>query len=367
LLSNLTITDFRNIHSAELSPTQNINLLLGDNGSGKTSLLEAIHILGVGRSFRSQQLKNTVNLNADRCVLFARSDDSTPIGMQYDLKTGLQIRLNNAPLVKVSELALNLPLQYISANCHQFFELGPKFRRKLVDWGVFHVEHHFNYHWQSYKKASQQRNSALKHKQSKLDVEAWNNTVINHGEHIANFRHTYLHRLLDAFIPIFTSLCTTFKSSIFTVKYNQGWAKDSSLHEILNNNFERDRMLGYSRTGPHSADWTIKINDADPSEMLSRGQQKLFFLSICIAQIEILLQEKNYRNTILLIDDISSELDWQHQVNVIKFLRDLPVQVFMTSTDKKMTTLMDETDDKVFHVELGEVKDGSLLSQIADT
>ena len=357
MLAQIRLLSFRNIKQADIDPAQGINLIIGENGSGKTSLLEAIYMLAMGRSFRSRSLKNAVNKEAQRLTVFARSLDQTPIGMQYDLASGLQIRLNNAPLKRLSDLALHLPLQFIPANCHQFFELGPKYRRRMVDWGVFHVEHQFNFHWQSYKKVLQQRNAAIKKLKPIKEIQLWDKYLVEHGTIITEMRERYLHALLDFFLPLFYQLCPELDDYEFKLRYLRGWSKDSDFDDYLAENIERDRALGYTRSGAHAADWSLRVNGSDPYEMLSRGQQKLFFLALSMAQILILADKKKLTSTVLLIDDLSSELDWHHQRTVIKTLRTLPVQCFISSTNEQLSALIDEEKEKRFHVKHGVILD----------
>lgn len=357
MLSQIRLLSYRNIKQADLSPAQGINLIVGENGSGKTSLLEAIYLLAMGRSFRSRSLKNVVNHGEQRLTVFARSLDQTPIGLQYDLETGLQIRLNNAPLKRLSDLATHLPLQFIPANCHQFFELGPKYRRRMVDWGVFHVEHQFNFHWQSYKKALQQRNAAIKKLKPINEIKLWDKYLVEHGLMITAMRERYLETLLTYFLPLFRQLCPELHDYQFKLRYLRGWNKDSEFSDYLEAHLERDRALGYTRSGAHAADWSLRVNGADPYEMLSRGQQKLFFLALTMAQILLLAEKKQLTSTVLLIDDLSSELDWHHQNTVISTLRTLPVQCFISSTNTQLTTLIEQDKEKRFHVKHGVVFD----------
>lgn len=357
MLAQIDIHHFRNITQAQLQPAQGINLILGENGSGKTSLLEAIFVLAMGRSFRSRFLKNLVKHEQQRLTLFARSLDKTPIGLQYDLQGGLQIRLNNAPLKRLSDLAFHIPVQSIPANCHQFFEQGPKYRRKMVDWGVFHVEHQFNYHWQAYKKVLQQRNAAIKSHKPLPEISLWDKALSQHGNAITEMRQRYLKQLIIEFRPFFKKLCPELADYTFSLRYLQGWNKDYLFADYLKTNLERDMALGYTRSGPHAADWSFRVNNADPYEMLSRGQQKLFFLSLCMAQIMILANQKRQENTLLLIDDLSSELDWHHQQTVIKTLRDLPVQSFISSTNLALSALITAENEKRFHVEHGVISE----------
>jgi DNA replication and repair protein RecF len=355
VLASITVQQFRNIIQAELSPAPAINLILGENGSGKTSLLEAIFLLAMGRSFRSRFLKALVNKEHTQLTVFARSIDKTPIGLQYNLSSGLQIRLNNAPLKKLSDLAQHLPVQFIPANCHQFFELGPKFRRRMVDWGVFHVEHHFNFHWQSYKKSLQQRNAAIKQRKPKAEISLWDTYLVKHGTVITDMRKRYLKRLIEFFRPLFKELCPELSETEFTLRYLQGWNKESDLSVYLSDNLERDQALGYTRSGAHAADWSLRVDGADPYEMLSRGQQKLFFLALSMAQIKLLAETKQLTDSILMIDDLSSELDWHHQQTVISTLRTLPVQSFISTTNDELKTLLRKENDKLFHVKHGHI------------
>ncbi len=357
MLAQINIHQFRNISAAELFPSSGINFILGENGSGKTSLLEAIFVLAMGRSFRSRFLKNLVNYDHSRLILFARSIDRTPIGLQYDLQSGLQIRLNNAPLKRLSDLAFHLPVQLIPANCHQFFEQGPKYRRRMVDWGVFHVEHQFNYHWQSYKKVLQQRNAAIKTRKPAGEIKLWDKALTEHGLIITGMRQRYLKQLINHFRPFFKKLCPELADYKFSLRYLRGWNKEFELATYLQQNLERDMALGYTRSGPHAADWSFRVNEADPYELLSRGQQKLFFLSLSMAQIMILSEQKHRENTLLLIDDLSSELDWHHQKTVVNTLRELPVQSFISSTNTELAELIDGQNEKRFHVEHGVISE----------
>lgn len=356
MLSQLSISNLRNIADLTIHPSTEINLLLGENGSGKTSILEAIHLLGLGRSFRTRTLKNAIKFGEQQFQVISKTESDTPVGIQYRPTTGVQIRLNSSPLKKLSELASQLPLQYISANCHQFFEMGPRFRRNLVDWGVFHVEPRFNYHWQSYKKILQQRNVTLKKHKPTAEIVLWDEHLSEHGEIIHSMRLKYLNALLGEFTSIFIRLCSGFQSADFSLRYRSGWLKGAELKQALTNNLEKDKALGYTRPGSHAADWSFRINDADPAEMLSRGQQKLFYLALSMAQGKLSINESSDNTkTILLIDDISSELDISHQKSVLTELKSLPVQSFITSTETALQDEVRPNKDKVFHVKQGVV------------
>jgi DNA replication and repair protein RecF len=358
VLNHLTISNLRNITELVIQPSSGINLILGNNGSGKTTILEAIHLLTLGRSFRTRFLKNAVQFGQQRLQVIAKTTSDIPVGLQFDLNLGLQIRINSHPLKRLSDLATQLPLQLIPANCHQFFEQGPRYRRQLLDWGLFHVEPSFNYQWQSYRKVVLQRNSALRQHKKDQEIQLWDNHLADYGERITILRKKQLTTMLEKFSHIFPRLCPEFLAAEFSLQFKSGWPKEQSLFEVLNTNLERDKKLGYTRSGSHAADWSFNINGADPSEIFSRGQQKLFVLALSMAQAEITLSSAQHTRSILLIDDISSELDHHHQQIILTELAKLPVQSFISSTD--FTLLKNLESDEVatvFHVEQGRIND----------
>jgi len=349
VLTQLTVSNLRNITELTLEPISGINLILGDNGSGKTSLLEAIHLLAMGRSFRTRSLKNAIQFDQPQFQVIARTSADIPVGLQYNKNSGLKIRLNSAPVKRLSELAMQLPLQFVPANCHQFFEQGPRYRRQLLDWGLFHVEPRFNSHWQAYKKILQQRNAALRKHKPISEIQLWDAHLASHGEAITSLRKQQLEKVLKQFSVLFARLCPEYRGADFTLKYRNGWLKGSTLEQAISASIERDKQLGYTRSGSHAADWSFKINDADPVEMFSRGQQKLFFLALCMVQAKM-AEDSNHDRSILLLDDISSELDLKHQQNVMNELAQLPVQTFVTATNFEVSNI---EKAEMFHVERG--------------
>lgn len=356
MLSQLRITALRNLTDLSFEPASGINLILGANGSGKTSILEAIHMLAMGKSFRSRTMKSVLQFGQPQLQVIAKTVKNRPVGLQYSTGDGLQIRLNSAPLKRISDLASQLPLQFIPANCHQFFEQGPRYRRQLLDWGLFHVEPSFNLHWQSYRKVLKQRNSALRQHKKIQEIQLWDTHLAEHGEAITALRKKQLACLLAEFKLIFSRLCPTYKDAEYEIKYRSGWLKDEPLLAALSKGIGRDQQLTYTRSGSHAADWSFRINDTNPADVFSRGQQKLFYLALCMAQAKI-TEYRKHENTILLLDDISSELDSEHQSNVLRELAELPVQAFVTATNLEYNLGLNSA---MFHVEQGNIsKHGS--------
>ena len=225
-----------------------------------------------------------------------------------------------------------------------------------MDWGLFHVEQDFFYHWQAYKKILSQRNAALRNAKPNSEIKVWDASLNAHGLKLATYRNEYLDQLVISFKEWFMLLCNDYKTSKFELRYLSGWPKGEDFADILNKTIDRDRALGYTRSGPHAADWSLRVDGQDPAELFSRGQQKLFFLAISLAQIT-LMQQINKQQSVLLIDDLSSELDREHQVSVLQAIKKLKVQTFITTTNTELSArLVKEENDIMFHVERGVIE-----------
>ncbi len=181
-LSRLEIRHVRNLTRVELSPASHLNLIYGENASGKTSLLEAIAILGHGRSFRSSNIAKVIQAEADKLTVFGevlQGDSRTPMGIEKS-REQTRIRIAGEWVNNTSPLAQLLPLQVITPDSHKLIEQGPKYRRQFLDWGVFHVEHQFAQLWRRYRKALKQRNAILRSgRASDQQLRAWDAELVS--------------------------------------------------------------------------------------------------------------------------------------------------------------------------------------------
>ena len=182
-ITRLNIQRVRNLQTVALTELQPFNVFYGQNGSGKTSILEAIHLLATGRSFRTHIPKNYIQNQAQDAIIFAQSA-TEKIGMQK-LITGEQvIKVNGDNIATQGQLAKLLPLQVIDPQSTDIIDHGAKPRRQLLDWLMFHVEPDFYHAWQYYSRALKQRNSLLKtNRQISLqELEPWNQMLAQYGE-----------------------------------------------------------------------------------------------------------------------------------------------------------------------------------------
>ncbi len=355
-LSRLSVTGVRNLQPVTLFPSPRINILYGDNGSGKTSLLEAIHLLGMARSFRSTRLIPVISHAQTACTVFGQVEvadgQSAALGIARDRSGEVRIRINGQGVKSAAELADALPLQLINPDSFRLLEGAPKLRRQFLDWGVFHVERRFLPAWQRLQQALRQRNSWLRH--GTLDAAsqaAWGRELTLASDEIDGYRRAYIQALRPVFERVLASLLDL---EGFQLSYYRGWDKDRTLDQVLAASIERDRAMGHTQAGPQRADLRLRIAQHSAADTLSRGQQKLVVCALRIAQGHLVSEAKRGQ-CIYLVDDLPSELDEQHRRSLCRLLEQLNCQVFITCVDSNLLRdgWRDDTPVSMFHVEQG--------------
>ena len=356
-LIQLNISNLRNIGQAALSPHPRFNLIIGDNGSGKTSLLEAIYTLGRGRSFKTANSDKLIKKGTDGFTVSGRvtkHDREFRLGIQRaDRQT--HIRLSGQNVRKASQLTEILPIQIIEPSLHAFFEQGPEVRRRFLEWGVFHVEPSYELAWREYKRVLQQRNAALKASWRGSSIAQWDALLIESARKITGFRQAYVDRI-TAFITAFGDQYDLDFMSDLQVEYYPGWKKGESLDSLLADSLKSDTERGYTQSGPHRADIRVRIGRDAGKDVLSRGQQKLFVSLLYLAQ-SMLLRDLTGKEVLILIDDLAAELDELSRQILAKVLSSSQSQVFITATS--LSALGDSCCDvphALFHVEHGRVE-----------
>ncbi|WP_422413023.1 MULTISPECIES: DNA replication/repair protein RecF [unclassified Endozoicomonas] len=363
-IHKLMIKDVRNLASATFSPSPDINILYGLNGSGKTSILESIHLLGLARSFRSARLKPVIRHKKGKCTVFAQiqsnNDRLIPVGVSRDMEEeNFQIRVAGETLKSTSELARLLPLQIINPDTFKLLEGSPKQRRQFLDWGVFHVKHHeFLPLWKRTQKVLKQRNSLLRHGKitgssysSQLSV--WDGELVKAAEAVDQLRQQYFDQLTPVFQDVLNQLTSL---GDIKISYYRGWDRERRLAEVLKENTVRDFQTGYTQSGPQRADIRVRLEGSNAVDILSRGQLKLVVCALKLAQ-GYLFSKMTRSQCVFLVDDLPSELDAPHRKAMCKILQNMQSQVFITCVEPG--ALVDcwepEINLKVFHVKQGSV------------
>jgi DNA replication and repair protein RecF len=326
-LRRVQVTDFRCLHSASLDLDPKFTLISGPNASGKTSLLEALYVLGRGRSFRTRMLEHLVRRGAERFVVFGEVDAGAsrlPLGVEGSA-AGIRARIAGVTPPTLAELALRLPVQIIDPEVHRLIEEGPSRRRRFLDWGVFHVEQDFVGHWQRYQQVLKQRNAALKAGDLTV-VAAWDRDLVQYGEAINAARCRYVETLRGTAGDIGQRLL----GMELTLSYRPGWAKDQAFGPSLSQSLDHDREMGSTQVGPHRAELTIRLDGVAVKDRISRGQQKLLAAALLMAQIKLFPSDAIVQPT-LLLDDPAAELDDQRLARLIGEVAAQQVQLVITT------------------------------------
>ncbi len=399
ILEHIKLSSVRNLCSAAIHFSPKFNIFSGKNGSGKTSILEAIHLLVTGRSFRSSYAEEFITFGHSHCVLSGKSlhpsqslgsesnetinsnsnngseivlslahnphsGFSLHFGIEKHKSGGMNIHINQQKCPSIAELAKILPTQLINTDTYKLLEGTSLFRRQFLDWGMFHVEHSFFPIWRRYTRALKQRNAALKRvkQQGTASVLAWNHELAGTGEIL----HEHRKQFLESFAPIFENVLRNFVKVDMNLKlqYLRGWQENLDLLDALANSLERDIIRGYTSAGPHRADLEFLLPQNENSynhaeSVLSRGQQKLLICALMLARAEWLFQ-KTGRRGLFLVDDLNSELDNDSSLWLLSRLRDVGGQVLITSIEgAAVSEFLEKGNDnfKMFHVEHGNISE----------
>lgn len=346
---------FRNLAPFEIHPSSGINLVVGDNGAGKTSLLEAIHFLSRGRSFRTNRLDRIRQRGLNDLQVYGSvstpNSPSTTIGVRKSGR-GTLIRVGGHPVTRFSTLARLLPVVTIGSESHRLIEDGPELRRRFLDWGVFHMEHPQLPAWHQYDLALRQRNAAIRNKLPKAQIRLWNEPIGVAGEIISAVRKGLLTETAPHFAASAARLLPQHK---LTIQYRPGWrTEEMTLLEALNQSTDDDLRRGFTQNGPHRAELRVLDGDVDIRESLSRGQQKLLVSSMLIAQA-LYLHDITTKEPILIYDDLPAELDTHKRSALAGLIQTHPGQVFLSAIDPVSITPLFHMEHNMFHVEQGRI------------
>jgi len=350
-LAYLAIEGVRNLQQIQLSPHERYNFFVGQNGSGKTSLLEAIYLLGTSRSFRTSYYHKVVNYDKTSLTVFGKVNE-TAIGVQKDKDGETQIKIDGEACRQSALLARLMPLQVYHPDSFKIINAAPKIRREVLDWGVFHVKQDYFKYWAQYQRALKQRNESLKQLYKNNYHSPWDKLLSEYAANIHQMRLEYFNR----FLPVFNEMWNNLFDSELEIVYYKGWGllhEESLLIDELEKHRTTDIRFGHTQYGPHRADIIIKYRSRLVKDIFSRGQQKLVIIAIKLAQ-GILLSQLSDKGCIYLFDDLLAEFDDLHLEKVIQSLSSIRGQIFFTGTDQAVFGKM-FSDGKMFHVKHGEI------------
>lgn len=350
-VSYLQLFHFRHFKSVELEThPYGAHYIYGHNGCGKTSLLEAIYYLSLGRSFRTALSLPVIHEGADKLSIFSRltnENRSVSVGLERTLRGDLSIRMDGADVKTVSVLTSLLPVQVIDTHCHALLEEGPSYRRQYLDWGLFYSNPRFLAAWRDYNRILKQRNAALRaFDQGKSTLDSWTHQLLASAAELDQMRREYvahltilLHRTVPQLIDL-PELC---------IEYCPGWEKDKAYATVLSLALNQDIQRGYTQYGPHKADLKIYLKKTFAKDFLSRGQQKLLVCAMIIAR-GLLLQATAQTNPVYLVDDLPAELDASNRIRLMDLLFKQKTQLFVTAIEPDCKDYSSNIPIKMFHV-----------------
>ena len=354
IIEKLHVARFRNLNNQYLEPNKNINLVLGSNGQGKTNFIESLYYLGHNRSFKTKNIKDVIPFDEELVQINAIIDgEKITLNKSKHKST---ILVGDEKISSNSLLSQRLPTQIISPD--RGFVVGgtPKLKRSYLDWGVFHDNKEILKTYKSYNKTLKNINAILAGKnQNQLDE--WLSQLSFLSVEISQARTNYIQKLVkileESSLQKLESFVESTKNLAF--KLQTGWIKDvdglnqNEIITYLQNNkdsFIRTKHLGY---GPHRATVDFYLNKKNEG-FLSRGEQKK--LSIVFWMLQVLVLAKENSDPVVLIDDISSELDQKKINSILDFLTNLNIQIFITDIGNKELPL-DPKKTNIYHIKNG--------------
>lgn len=348
-LESLAIENFRCFESATIEPGPQLNVISGPNAAGKTSLLEAIYVLGRGRSFRATSNRALVRQGSEAFRIVATlGNGAHRQHLRLEGRPGkTEARVGGEKAIRRSVLAETLPAEVVDAGVHQLIGGAAERRRRFLDRGMFHVKPSFLDHWRRYLKALRQRNAALRQEQPARLVRGWDTEFILAGEAISEDREAHSHALLKELEKLIPDLGL----ENVTMEYRPGW-KSGPLKTALDNSWARDTRMKSTQVGPHRADLAIRIAGVGTRERLSRGQEKLVGTGLLVAQTRLIGQQTGQPG-VLLIDDPVADLDQDSLARLVMVIEGLQSQVFFAALDSRLLPL--SRTASMFHVEQGRV------------
>ena len=342
---------FRGLSEVSFEPHRKLTLIDGPNGSGKSSVLEAIHCLSTGHSYRSRKPRELVARGKEAFTATARLQEEENgrehrVGLSRQRDGALDFRVDYRPVDSIAEATRLLPVKILSPDSHALLQEGPDERRRFLDWGVFHVEPRFLESWRRFRRALSQRNQALRDMRPDSEVVSWNEQLAEHGGEVDAYRRAYVTRLEFAVTARMARLRSAFGVAL---RYRGGWSAEETLTEALDCNLEHHRRMRTTTDGPHRGELVVTTGGIPVRQELSRGQQKTLTYLMHLSQLDVMGQGGG-RKAIVLCDDLLSEVDTGNADDIVEQLLEASGQVFVAGVD--IVRLL-EREGRLFHMKQG--------------
>lgn len=375
-LVRINFENIRNHNITELFPSRNLNVIYGRNGSGKTSILEAISICAFSKSFISTFDQNIVRCGTNyyRVEIEGRSESGLPIGLQilFQLGKKKEIKSNSGDNLSVQDLIGKVPVVVLSPEMREIIFGSPAVRREFIDRIISQTDQIYFRELILNRRILKQRNKLLNDilLGNSKDIELlqiWTQKFIESSAEIIKQRIVFFKDFPSLFINNYQVLVQRneavnliYQPFEFPQEFEN--FTEGEISRILNlqaeSFFEKELSRGITLFGPQKDDFIISLNNQQAKNIASQGQSKTILIALKYAEIQYLFKTKN-TTPIVLFDDIFSELDKERVEQVLTVLSNHQIQFFITTTeiDGLKNFLQFCPDFKIFYVENGSVKE----------
>lgn len=365
-IEKILLKNYRNLKEIFLDLNPNLNIIIGNNGQGKTNLLESIYYLGTGKSHRSNNDQELINWDREKALIqvkLVRRDQTLKISFYFN-GTHKRVEINDTPLSKVTELIGNLNVVLFSPENINLVKGGPAYRRSFLDTEVSQVSSYYYHLLLKYNHVLKQRNNLLKEirdtGKGKEMLEIWDEELTEIGSKIIIKRIEVIEKL--KILARLTQRQITNGSENLSIEYDcslKGELKGFKNVKLifkkeLVNNREKEIKRGYTLSGPHRDDLILKINNMDVRKYGSQGQQRTTALALKLAELEFMKSETG-EYPVLLLDDVFSELDKYRRRTLIDLIVD-KIQTFITATDFDNINRLSKNSYFIFEVNKGKIE-----------
>ena len=351
IVKEIKLESFRSYGFLETQINSGVNLFYGDNGSGKSSIIESVYFSLTGKSFRTNDTDSLIQNNKKQTQTLLVFDDGKSIKLTKKHNNRPQITHNrNEKTESLSKLVKKFPNCLVENKEYFFTTSNPEQKRNFLNKTLFYVEQTDSLLLNELKKVVAQRGACLKNNDYN-QIKYWDEKLIAIEPKILMLNEILSEKINNYLLV--SDIVNIFKEknpwiNNLRIKYEPGYDVHDSFSDILNKNYEKDRVLKRTTEGPHKRSFKIELKNNEASEILSRGQQKIISIILHLIQREIIIEHTNL-TPILLMDDISSELDKENANLMLKYLIDNSVQTIMTSID--FSHFSNHKDVFLFHVE----------------
>ncbi len=365
-IKNLLLKNFRNYKNEKVSFHKKVNIIIGNNAQGKTNLLEALYMMSIGKSFRTNRDQDMIMFNEKNAyfkVWCIKENSEITIDIFLDKNQKKAIKINDIKLRKNTDILENLYIVVFSPEDLKIVKDGPEKRRNFINRELCLIKPLYYHNLYKYSKIILQRNAFLKeHKYENYDknmLEIWDNELSKYGIKIIKDRMNFIKKLNIISKEIHKNI-TNGKERIELI-YETNVLENEDINNLefekiylskIKNHRKKDFFRGNTNIGPHKDDIRIMVNDKDIRHFGSQGQQRTASLSLKLAEIK-LIKEETGEIPILLLDDVLSELDYLRQKYLISSLKD--VQLFITATEINALLKDNLTDHYIFRVFDGKI------------